>query len=36
MDKAEEPSRYRWNNGQECFDWWMGEDPNQIKFDLGD
>lgn len=33
---AQEPSRYRWKNGQECFEWWMGEDPNQIKFDLGD
>ena len=33
---AADPSRYRWKNGQECFDWWMGEDPNQIKFDLGD
>lgn len=33
---ASDPSRYRWKNGQECFEWWMGEDPNQIKFDLGD
>ena len=33
---AEEPSRYRWKNGQECFEWWMGEDPNQIKLILGD
>lgn len=33
---ASDPSRYSWKNGQECFEWWMGEDPNQIKFDLGD
>ena len=33
---ASDPSRYAWKNGQECFEWWMGEDPNQIKFDLGD
>lgn len=19
-----------WKNGKECFDWWMGEDPNQL------
>jgi len=21
---------YQWKSGLECFDWWMGEDPNQI------
>lgn len=33
---ADDPARYRWKNGRECFEWWMGEDPNQIKFDLGE
>ncbi len=33
---AEDPSRYRWKNGHECFEWWMGENPNQIKFELED
>lgn len=32
MIKAD-PSRYSWKNGLECFEWWMGEDPNQIKFE---
>lgn len=22
-----------WNSGEECFDWWIGDDPNQISFD---
>ncbi len=26
------PEHYRWKNGHECFEWWMGEDPNQMKF----
>lgn len=24
------PERYSWKNGHECFEWWMGEDPNQL------
>lgn len=27
----QDQSRYSWKNGHECFEWWMGEDPNQIK-----
>lgn len=23
-----------WNSGEECFTWWIGDDPKQIKFDL--
>ena len=22
-----------WNSGEECFTWWIGDDPNQISFD---
>lgn len=22
-----------WNSGEECFTWWIGDDPNQITFD---
>ena len=22
-----------WNSGEECFTWWVGDDPNQITFD---
>lgn len=33
---AQDPARYKWKNGLECFEWWMGENPNQIKMGLGD
>lgn len=23
-----------WNSGEECFTWWIGDDPKQIKFDF--
>lgn len=23
-----------WNSGEECFTWWVGDDPKQIKFDF--
>ena len=23
-----------WNSGEECFSWWVGDDPNQISFDF--
>ena len=22
-----------WNSGEECFTWWVGDDPNQLSFD---
>ena len=22
-----------WKSGEECFTWWIGDDPNQISFD---